>query len=146
MKKNSVLLYSVLGIFFAIFNILAFVIPSEKTATFWVAYGFTVIAFISQIFIFNSFKKTSQSERFSGLYAFYIGPAYLLFQLIVFFLFKFVSFIPVWISIIICTILFALFLILSIFAEIAKKEIAAVENNIEERMTSISKTKAKETK
>ncbi len=146
MKKSTALLYSIFGILFAIFNILAFVIPSEKTATFWIAYGFTVIAFISQIFIFKAFKKTSQKEKFSGLYAFYIGPVYLLFQLIVFFLFKIVSYIPDWVSIIICTILFGIFLILSIFAEIAKKEIAAVENNIEERRTSISKTKTKKTK
>ena len=42
MKKN-VMAYTALGIVFALFNVLAFVIPTEKTATFWIAYAFIFI-------------------------------------------------------------------------------------------------------
>ena len=47
MKKYSA--YLALGILFVVFSIIIFVIPSEKTSTFWVAYAFSVAAFGMQI-------------------------------------------------------------------------------------------------
>ena len=49
MKKNNFMSYLALGIVFALFNVIAFVIPTEKTATFWTACVFTVVAFAAQI-------------------------------------------------------------------------------------------------
>ena len=49
MKKNSLMSYLALGVVFALFNVIAFVVPTDKTATFWVAYAFSVVAFAVQI-------------------------------------------------------------------------------------------------
>ena len=45
MKKNKGMAYAVLAIAFVLFNVIAFAVPTAKTATFWIAYVFTVIAF-----------------------------------------------------------------------------------------------------
>ena len=58
MRRNNVLSYLALGIVFALFHVIAFVIPTEKTATFWTAYGFTVVAFAAQILLWKiAFSK-----------------------------------------------------------------------------------------
>jgi len=42
--KNRALLLSALAIVLVLFNIVAFVIPFNHTATFWIGYGFTMLA------------------------------------------------------------------------------------------------------
>ena len=49
MKKNAFMSYLALGIIFALFNVIAFVVPTDKTATFWAAYVFSIVAFAVQI-------------------------------------------------------------------------------------------------
>ena len=41
MKKNTGMAYAVLAIAFVLFNVIAFAVPTAKTATFWIAYAFT---------------------------------------------------------------------------------------------------------
>ena len=53
MKKNKGMAYAVLAIAFVLFNVIAFAVPTAKTATFWIAYVFTAIAFASQIAIWK---------------------------------------------------------------------------------------------
>lgn len=69
MKKNKALAYAVLAIIFALFNVIAFVIPTAKTATFWIAYVFTAVAFLSQIaiwkFAFNG--ANTLKSKFLGI-------------------------------------------------------------------------------
>ena len=48
MKKNSTKGYVILGILFALVSIIAFAVPTAKTATFWIAYVFTAAAFAAQ--------------------------------------------------------------------------------------------------
>ena len=54
MKKNSTKGYVILGIIFALISIIAFVVPTMKTATFWIAYVFTTIAIVAQIVIWKN--------------------------------------------------------------------------------------------
>ena len=49
MKKNSLMSYLALGVVFALFNVIAFVVSTDKTATFCTAYAFSVVAFAVQI-------------------------------------------------------------------------------------------------
>lgn len=51
MKKNGSKSYIILGILFVLVSVIAFAVPSVKTAAFWLSYAFTVIAFIAQIMI-----------------------------------------------------------------------------------------------
>ena len=53
MKNNKLMSYLALGIVFALFNVIAFVIPTNKTATFWTAYVFTVVAFLLQLLVWK---------------------------------------------------------------------------------------------
>ena len=54
MKKNSTKGYVILGILFALISIIAFAVPTSKTATFWIAYVFTAAAFAAQIGIWKT--------------------------------------------------------------------------------------------
>ena len=49
MKKNKGMAYAVLAIAFVLINVIAFAVPTAKTATFWIAYVFTAVAFALQI-------------------------------------------------------------------------------------------------
>lgn len=48
MNKNSVKGYAILGILFALVSVVVFAVPAAKTPAFWIAYGFTVVAFAVQ--------------------------------------------------------------------------------------------------
>ena len=50
MNKNSVKGYAILGILFALVSVVVFAVPTAKTPAFWIAYGFTVVAFAVQPF------------------------------------------------------------------------------------------------
>ncbi len=124
-----------------IFNLLAFVMPSEKTTTFWIAYAFSVLAFLSQIFLLKIFKRKDalKDKKFIGFSSLHIGFAYLSLQIVSFFLFKALFFLPPFVSIIVCSIIFGIFLSLQIFLEMAKNEIVAVEERVEEKVLFIKK-------
>ena len=67
MKKNSAKGYVILGILFALVNIIAFAVPTAKTATFWIAYVFTATAFVAQIIIWRSaLGKEALKSKFFG--------------------------------------------------------------------------------
>ena len=69
MKKNSTKGYIILGILFALVSIFAFAVPTIKTATFWIAYVFTAVAFVAQIFIWKTAlgKEETLKSKFLGL-------------------------------------------------------------------------------
>ena len=92
MKKNKLMSYLALGIVFALFNVIAFVIPADKTATFWTAYVFVVVAFLLQLLVWKvAFgKKDTLKSKFLGIPVIYVGATYLIVQLIVFAIFIFV--------------------------------------------------------
>lgn len=67
MKKNSTKGYVILGILFALVSIIAFAVPTAKTATFWVAYVFTAAAFAAQIIIWRTaLGKEALKSKFLG--------------------------------------------------------------------------------
>ena len=90
MKKNSFLSYIALGIAFILFNVVAFIIPTDKNATFWCAYIFTVIAFLIQIPLWKIAlgKKETLKNKFLGIPIIQVGFIYLVIQIIAFTLFK----------------------------------------------------------
>lgn len=69
MKKNSTKGYVILGILFALISIIAFAVPTVKTATFWIAYVFTAAAFAAQIIIGepHSVRKLSRASSLDFL-------------------------------------------------------------------------------
>ncbi len=132
MKKNGLATYLTLGIIFALFNVIAFVIPTDKTATFWTAYVFSVVAFLAQIplWITSIGSKDTLKSKFLGIPVIQIGIAYLVIQLIAFALFMCFPMLPVWLAIVVCAIILALSILCMIAGQAGANEINRVEENI----------------
>lgn len=136
MSKNKGMAYAVLGIFFVIFNVIAFAVPTAKTATFWVAYIFTVIAFALQLIIWKfAFKDTDTlKSKFLGIPLISVGITYLLVQIIAFAVFMAVSFVPSWIAIVVCTLILGISSICLIGTETGREEINRVEQKVSKKV------------
>lgn len=83
--KNKVLGYSALGIAFIVLSVILFVIPIERTTAFWIAYGFTVVAFGIQIVLWKTAlgREKTMKSKFLGFPLVHIGIWYLLLQVVV---------------------------------------------------------------
>lgn len=82
--KNKVLGYSALGIAFIVLSVIMFVIPIERTTAFWIAYGFTVVAFGMQIALWKAAlgREKTMKSKFLGFPLVHIGICYLLLQVV----------------------------------------------------------------
>lgn len=136
MKKNSKLGYASLGIVFVLFNVIAFVVPTAKTGTFWVAYAFSVVAFVSQIGIWKIAlgKEDTLKSKFLGFPVVHIGVVYLIIQIIVFAVFMTVPNLPVWTAIVVCALVLGISVICMISAEAGRDEIERVEARVKQKI------------
>lgn len=136
MKKNKALAYAVLAIIFALFNVIAFVIPTAKTATFWIAYVFTAVAFLSQIaiwkFAFNG--ANTLKSKFLGIPLVSVGSTYLFVQLIAFAVFMACPLIPGWVAVVVGTLILGISAICLIGTEVSRDEIGRVEKKVDEKV------------
>ena len=132
MKKNSLMSYIALGIVFALFNVIAFIIPTEKTATFWTAYAFSVVAFAVQIPLWKIAlgKKDTLKSKFLGIPVIHVGLTYLIIQLIAFAVFMILPTLPVWLAVVVCTIILAISALCAIAGQAGANEINRVEEKI----------------
>lgn len=97
MKRRLITSYLILGILLILFHVVAFVIPSEKTPTFFTAYGFTLAALLAQVgIIYLSLGRSRKEELFLKLPALRVGMIYLVVQLIAFAVFFALPWLPVW--------------------------------------------------
>ena len=132
MKKNNLLSYLALGIVFALFNVLAFVIPTDKTATFWTAYAFSVVAFAVQIPLWKIAlgKKDTLKSKFLGIPVIHVGITYLIIQLIAFAIFMIFPMLPIWLAVVVCSIILAISALCAIAGQAGANEINRVEEKI----------------
>lgn len=135
MKKNSKLGYAILGIVFVLFNVIAFAIPTAKTVTFWVAYAFSIIAFVSQIGIWKiAFgKEDTLKSKFLGFPVVHIGIVYLIIQIVAFALFVAMSTLSTWIAILVCALILGVSEICMISAEAGRGEIERIETKVNQK-------------
>ena len=136
MRKNKGMAYAVLGIVFVMFNVIAFAIPTEKNATFWVAYVFSTIAFASQIAIWKfAFKGTDTlKSKFLGIPLISVGIRYLVVQIIVFAIFMAFPIIPSWVAVVVCTLIVGISGICLIGTETGRDEINRVDKKVEKKV------------
>lgn len=136
MSKNKGMAYAVLGIFFVIFNVIAFAIPTAKTATFWVAYIFTLIAFVMQPFIWKfAFKDTDTlKSKFLGIPLISVGVIYLLVQIVAVAVFMAFSFVPSWIAIVVCILILGVSAVCLIGTETGREEINRIEHKVSKKV------------
>ena len=132
MKKNNLMSYLALGILFVLFNLIAFLIPTEKNATFWTAYVFSVIAFAVQIPLWKiAFgKKDTLKSKFLGIPVIHVGITYLIIQLIAFAIFMIFPMLPVWLAVVVCSIILAISALCAIAGQAGANEINRVEEKI----------------
>ena len=135
MKKKG-LAYAVLVIAFALFNVVAFFIPTEKTATFWIAYAFSAIAFLLQIVIWKlAFKGTDTiKSKFLGIPLLSVGFWYLVIQVIAFAVFMIFPALPTWIPVVVCSVILGGSAICLIGTETGREEINRVEEKVKRKV------------
>lgn len=136
MKKNKGVAYIILASVFALFNVIAFAVPTDKTATFWIVYSFTIIAFALQLLVWKfSFKSTDTlKSKFLGIPLIHIGIVYLIIQLIAFAAFMLFPTIPSWLCIIICALIVGVSAICLIGVKAGTNEIDRVEAKVEKKV------------
>ena len=136
MKKNKGMAYAALAIAFLLFNVIAFAVPTAKTATFWIAYVFTSIAFASQIAIWKFAFKGADTlkSKFLGIPLISVGITYLIVQIIAFAVFMAMPLTASWIAIMVCVLILGISAICLIGTEIGREEINRVEEKVEKKV------------
>lgn len=144
MMKNKNLGYAVLGILFVLISVIAFVIPTEKTATFWIVYVFTAMAFVAQIAIWKKAfgKEDTLKSKFLGLPVVHIGIVYLIIQIIVLAVFTAVPTLPNWSAIVVCVVILGISAICTIAGEAGRNEIERVEAKVQKKVFFIKELQA----
>lgn len=108
MSKNKLRFYIVLAILFVVLSVIAFVLPFQKTLTFWLSYAFAAIAIAVQIYAYpKAFDGPSVKSKFYGFPLARVSTIYLIAQLALSVIFMVASkWVPAWIPV----VLFALLL------------------------------------
>lgn len=144
MKKNSTKGYVILGILFALVSIIAFAVPTSKTATFWIAYVFTAAAFAAQIGIWRTAlgKEETLKSKFLGFPVVHIGIVYAVIQVIALAVFMFVPTLPAWSAIVVCSVIAGASAVCMISAEAGRNEIERVEAKVQKKVFYIRELQA----
>lgn len=143
MKKNSTKGYVILGILFALISIIAFAVPTVKTATFWIAYVFTAAAFAAQIIIWRTaLGKETLKSKFLGFPVVHIGIVYTVIQVIAFAVFMFVPALPTWSAIVVCSVIAGISAVCMISADAGRNEIERVEAKVQKKVFYIRELQA----
>ena len=144
MKKNSTKGYVILGILFVLISIIAFAVPTVKTATFWIAYVFTAAAFAAQIVIWKTAlgKEGTLKSKFLGFPVVHIGIVYAIIQTVAFAVFLFVPTLPVWSAIVVCSVIAGVSAVCMISADAGRDEIERVEAKVQKKVFYIRELQA----
>ena len=134
MKKTLKSYIGVWAICMLTFNIIAFVVPNEMKANFWVGYIFITLAFVGQLFCANIAFKAENAEKF--FYNFplisisFVGTVIML---IVAGLTMAISAIPVWVGIVFCLIILAFTAIAIINASVVSETVSNIDEKIKSK-------------
>lgn len=144
MKKNSTKGYVILGILFALVSIIAFAVPTAKTATIWIAYVFTAAAFAAQIGIWKTAfgKEETLKSKFLGFPVVHIGIVYVAIQVNALAVFMFVPTLPAWSAIVACSIIAGISAVCMISAGAGRNEIERVEAKVQKKVFYIRELQA----
>lgn len=110
MKSNKLISIISIVITFIIFNVLAFVIPSDFTSSFWISYVFSILAFALVLLIVSFSNKLESINK--GIFPYsllYYTGVYVIIDLIIFLLTKFISEFPAWLSIVLNVLLLGIY-------------------------------------
>ena len=144
MKKNSSKGYFILGILFILVGVIAFAVPTAKTAAFWISYAFTVIAFAAQIIIWNAALGRSESlkSKFLGFPVVHIGIVYLVVQIIALIVLLFIPTLPIWSAVVACAVIAGVSAACMIASDVGRSEIERVSAKAQEKTFYIKQLQA----
>lgn len=131
--KSNVKGYIILAVLFILVSLLALVIPSEKTAVFWISYVFTMIAFALQIIIWKTVigHDKSLKSKFLKLPIINIGIIYLVVQVVAFIVFTLAPTLPAWSAVVVCGLVFGVSVVCMISSDIGSNEIERIEEKVQ---------------
>lgn len=139
MTKNATRGILTLVVLFAVFSVIAFVIPFPKNTVFWIAYVCGMFAILFQVYIFkSSFGKEDARSRFYGFPIARLGICYLVIQLVVSIAEIALSkVLPTWVVILINVVIFAIALIGCITTETMRDEIVRQDGKLKKDVFNI---------
>lgn len=119
MKVNKTLFGLIEAIVFVVYNLIVFISTPNMTVTFWLAYAFTVLSFVSLacVIVFN---RTNKDNAIYGFSIYAANIAYLVLQIIVGIIFIAFSVISVKIAIVTEVVLLSVFLVIALFLLLGK--------------------------
>lgn len=134
MKRNKIGL-AVLAIAFAVFQVVAFAVPAERTASYWVTYVFACLSILAQIPIWKIGirKDGNRKKAFLGIPVLWIGYTYAAAQIGVFLKFLWTPGLPVWIAWIVCAGISGGMWIYILLAVVARDAVARKEEKIQQK-------------
>lgn len=139
MKKNSTKGYLILEVLFVVVSVIAFAVPVQKTAAFWITYAFTAIAILAQIIIWKTAlgREDTLKSKFLGFPVLHIGVLYLIVQLAAFAVYLFIPALPIWSAVVVCVVLGGVFSVCMISADVGRNEIERVEDKVQKKTSYI---------
>ena len=139
MNKNKKLGWMIFVISFVVASVVVFAIPTDKTASFWVAYVFTCIAFAAQCLIWTVGIKdnTPLKSKFLGIPIIRMGYVYLSLQLIVLLVALLYPYLPPWMAVVICALIAGISAACMTIAEIGRNVIGNVEAKVNTKVSYI---------
>ena len=144
MKKNSSKGYLILGILFILVSVIAFAVPTAKTAAFWISYAFTVVAFAAQIIIWKAALGRSDSlkSKFLGFPVVHIGIVYLEVQVVALIVFLSIPTLPIWSAVVACAVIAGISAACMIASDVGRSEIERVSAKVREKAFYIKQLQA----
>ena len=134
MTKNRKRSIALLGIMLVVFSVIAFALPFKRNGLFWLSYVFGLFSIVVQVYVAKvAFGVTdSLKSKFYGYPIKKIGTIYMLVQMMLSYIFMALSSItPIWLAIILYTILLAAGMIGFIGADAARDEIERQDVKVE---------------
>ncbi|MDE7363899.1 MAG: hypothetical protein K2N27_03270 [Ruminococcus sp.] len=141
--KPSKAPYIIIAIGFIAYNLLSFVIPSEKTGAFWTTYVFGIISFGIVAFAWKRAIDNGKDfiSRYYKIPLVQLGFAYVIISVVLMLIFKFVTIAQVWTAVLICALLLCIvcigFITTDSAIEAGIQEIERIEQNISKKRSYI---------
>ena len=129
MKKNFKFYLVAWAIVLALFNVISFVVPAEKTTSFWIGYIFISLTFIGQLACsYSVFKADNATKTFYNISLIKIGYIGLIASFVVGGLCMLISPLPYWGGVVVCAIVLAANILSVLKATAAVAEVERIDS------------------
>ena len=138
MKNNTLRGIIVLEILLALYLILAFAIPFERTTVFWLSFGFTLVAMaVAGLAVYLAFlRKEDAKSKFYGFPIARIGVIYGAVQLIAGLVFMAIgAWVPAWVAVVVFSIALAASAIGLVAADAVVEEIGVQDAKLKKEVS-----------